>query len=284
MKCPCPCATGCIQAVHIRNDVEGNTAALLEYKQWHTSSRAGFTLIEVLLATMLMAVLVAALWNLLSTYMRLFETGHAKTEQSQLARTLLRQVECDLQAALPMARPGRRGGGAGTSSETSRQTASLRGTSDRLELVILETDAPNSEIDSPSGKGNGRANAAAPKAPELRKVVYSFVGPVDRHGADGRLPPGLVRREIPWELDRANGLAARGVRRASTERRDADAAGLAADLHVAATTGDIAMEDARSQSAQPTDDTWLHAPEVIGISLRYFDGRAWSDAWDSLAR
>src|SRR6188768_1555571 len=59
-------------------------------------SRAAFTLIEVLLTSVLTATLLAALWSLLAMYSKMFDTGQTKTEQCQLARTLLAQLSDDL--------------------------------------------------------------------------------------------------------------------------------------------------------------------------------------------
>ena len=60
----------------------------------------GFTLVEVMLTTVLAAVLLVALWSLLSMYSKAFEGGHARTEQSQLARALLEQISTDVQSVL----------------------------------------------------------------------------------------------------------------------------------------------------------------------------------------
>jgi len=237
--------------------------------------RAGFTLIEVLLASMLTAVLVAALWNLLSMYVRLFETGHTKTEQSQLARTLLRQVENDLHATLPVFRPDRRmggssttdGGNTGNSSATAgRRTASLRGTRDSLELVVLEAVAP-----TPAPDDAERTPTALPRVPELRKVVYRFVEPVESGPVERGSLPGLLRREMPWEASGPGSFAQHGAR------------------STAAVTGDFAVADTVpvelvAPPGELADDTVLHAPEVVGMSLRYFDGKSWMDGWDSLTR
>lgn len=62
--------------------------------------RSGFTLVEVMLTTVLAAVLLVALWSLLSIYSKAFEGGHARTEQSQLARALLEQISTDVQSAI----------------------------------------------------------------------------------------------------------------------------------------------------------------------------------------
>ncbi len=63
-------------------------------------TRHGFTLVEVLLTTVLAAALLVALWSMLSMYSKVFETGHERTEQSQLARTLFDEISTDLQSVL----------------------------------------------------------------------------------------------------------------------------------------------------------------------------------------
>mgnify|MGYP001313742389 CR=1 FL=1 len=65
-----------------------------------TGRRAAFTLIEVLLTSVLTATLLAALWSLLAMYSKMFDTGQTKTEQSQLARTLLAQLSDDLHSVV----------------------------------------------------------------------------------------------------------------------------------------------------------------------------------------
>ena len=55
--------------------------------------RAGFTLLELLVAVVLAAVLMTGLWNLFGTYERLFSRGQDQAEQTQLARTLLEQIK-----------------------------------------------------------------------------------------------------------------------------------------------------------------------------------------------
>jgi len=106
------------------------------------AARGGFTLIEVLLTTVLAAVLLVALWSLLSMYSRTFESGQFRTEQAQLARTLLEQVEVDLQAivqsppkmpALPVLEPppppaaAEQGNGSGSSSAGSSPSSGSSG-------------------------------------------------------------------------------------------------------------------------------------------------------------
>ena len=62
--------------------------------------RRGFTLLEVLIASLLASTLLLGLWGLLGIYSSLFESGKAKTEQSQLARAVLQQLADDLHGAI----------------------------------------------------------------------------------------------------------------------------------------------------------------------------------------
>ncbi len=62
--------------------------------------RTGFTLVEVMLTTVLASVLLLALWSLLSMYSKTFEGGQARTEQSQLSRALFEQISTDLESVL----------------------------------------------------------------------------------------------------------------------------------------------------------------------------------------
>ena len=62
---------------------------------------AGFTLLEVLLTAILSATLMAGLWSLFGTYLRLFETGQVRVERSSLLCALDSQFTVDLQSVVP---------------------------------------------------------------------------------------------------------------------------------------------------------------------------------------
>ena len=61
----------------------------------------GFTLMEVLVTTILSTTLLMGLWTIFGTYLKLFESGQARAEQSQLRRALTRQLTDDLRAVIP---------------------------------------------------------------------------------------------------------------------------------------------------------------------------------------
>ena len=74
--------------------------------------RRGYTLVEMLLATALCGVLLAALWMLMSTYGELFDKGQQQVERAQLCRALLQQMADDLRMRDPRPAAGhdQRGG------------------------------------------------------------------------------------------------------------------------------------------------------------------------------
>ncbi len=61
------------------------------------SPNAAFTLIEVLIASLLTSVLMTLIWSMLSMYSSYLTTGRQQSEDRQLLRSLLQQLQDDLQ-------------------------------------------------------------------------------------------------------------------------------------------------------------------------------------------
>ena len=75
--------------------------------------RSGFTLLEVLIATVITALLLAGLYSLLGIYTGLYDVGQAKAEHAQLVRSVQKQLTEDLLGvslgSAPGPPPARRG-------------------------------------------------------------------------------------------------------------------------------------------------------------------------------
>jgi prepilin-type N-terminal cleavage/methylation domain-containing protein len=140
--------------------------------------RPGFTLVEVMLTTVLAAVLLLALWSLLSMYSKAFEGGHARTEQSQLARVLLEQINTDLQNVLvtpqstpPTAGPGPQltspGAASGTVSPPQSPTTanSPSPTSPRASTAPAATTPSATTVSPTAARPKSAAPAGPPAAP-----------------------------------------------------------------------------------------------------------------------
>ena len=262
--------------------------------------RRAFTLLEVLIAVVLAMTLLLGLWGLMGIYSRLFESGKAKTEQSQLARALLQQLTDDLRSTIQdspvegqlagaAARPGSDGQTAGASSGFETPSAVRRfglfGSAHSLVFDVVQVTPEQAFPPAEEGISPDADEPALGRAPELRTVQYTFVEPEvsaeediaatmdvgrDRDEDRPETRPGLTRREQDFEPpeERADSRLDRTVAAATAQaasRRD----------------GDL---DVPGFEGQPDDPSITWVPEVVGLSLRYFDGRGWSSTWDSLQR
>lgn len=233
--------------------------------------RRGFTLLEVVIATLLVAVLMGAVYQTLYIYRMMFERGETQTEEIQLIRTLSQQLSDDLVGAIqdpvfvdPMSR-----------GPSGARRFGLFGTATELRIDVLQI--PAFQI-APTPTAQEMADTTEPRklqAPELQTVYYSFY---DTASLDSTLPDsrvGLTRRELDFEtpepLDTADPTELAGVslsEETPTEELPAVAA---------ASTFDRLLEVG-------ADSSVMWAPEVVSLRFRYFDGSRWRKSWDSLAR
>ena len=262
-----------------------------------TAPREGFTLLEILIATALMTTLLWSLWALMDVYTDLFEKGEARTEQSQLVRSLSQLLGDDLRSAIqdPAVPPPK-----SSRTQTAARRFGMYGTSDYLRIDILQVPpfpiAPtptSDEMASPSLSGSGlrgEDNLRIAQAPELRTVYYEFMAPktpsteeglgtdevdaeLESDQPDAR--PGLTRRELDFETPDEEFEADSEIQSAIPD-----------DFQIE-TFDDSMMGEEESfdelLESEP-DDSVMWAPEVVGLRFRYFDGRGWRSSWDSLQR
>lgn len=233
----------------------------------------GYTLVEMLLATALCSVLLAALWMLMSTYGELFDKGQQQVERAQLCRALLEQMADDLRCAIQDPLPGPT---TDTTGAAQRRRFGLAGTSRELRFDVLQI-TPQQANPIPVGRTAGRTDeTAAARVPELRTIHYTFFEPSGSEEPSEASPQGLVREELDFEtpLDRSGTADREATGRPAAGRRGAetDADPLAS------------QPDGMAEAGPAGDDTQLRIPEVASLQFRYFDGRGWSDAWNSLER
>ena len=262
----------------------------------------GFTLLEILIATALVTTLLWSLWALMDIYTELFRKGQARTEQSQLVRSLSQLLTDDLRSAIqdPAVPPPK-----ASRTQTAARRFGMYGTSDYLRIDVLQVPpfpiAPtptSDEMESSSSLGpgsglGGETEVRIAQAPELRTVYYEFVAPKEpateddeSFDLDAQLDtdetdepdarPGLTRRELDFETP--------------DEDFEADSELQSAiPMDFSAETFDDSMLEEEEESfdelleSEP-DNSVMWAPEVVGLRFRYFDGRRWQSSWDSLAR
>jgi len=114
--------------------------------------RGGFTLMELLISSLMVVVLLSALWSLLSMQMRLFESGKSQTEEAHLVRALLAQMERDIQSVIHVKQNKKNAETRRVSSaveETPVEQSEDSPTEDPLGLLLTEADTEPNQPEEP---------------------------------------------------------------------------------------------------------------------------------------
>jgi prepilin-type N-terminal cleavage/methylation domain-containing protein len=230
--------------------------------------RQGFTLLEVLLASALAVILMAALYVALDVQLRLAAAGRDAIEESRVARAIVLRFDNDLAASVGPVAPktGNTGSGASAGSGTGMGTGGGTGmgtgtggtgtggtgaapmeegdavvemttTTDAIPFqagVVGESDRLTIFVARVAGRGKvADESPDAPSPADIQRVTYWM--------SDG----GLCRQELPW-------LTSDAIR----------------------TTVDPHMEDGKEER------DYVIADEVTRVQFEYWDGSAWTETWD----
>jgi len=241
-------------------------------------ARRGFTLIEVILAMALTAVVLLIVAAGIGVQLRAFATSRARVERAQLARVLLHRMADDLRGLLP---PGDAAGHApeaetsnGEEPSTSEDNASattsdssddateevdagdedsevsesvpgVYGELDWLRIDVVQAARPSTssyETSAPS------AESEPPLARQIKTITYYVVPPQQGTAAalsagSGESGGGLVRHELVGPA--------------------------------AARVAELGLLEYRDQQITPL------AAEVEAVEFRYHDGDDWVESWDT---
>ena len=232
------------------------------------SNRHGYTLLEIILASMLAAVVLLIIATGIETQLRAFNAGRSHVEQAQLARVLLHLIDNDLRVLmLP-----REAAGSANDAASSKESDRSEGPDSELEgdqndefddeatqdgpipgvygeLNMLRFDVVRAKRHVGSSSDELLSDDAMPQAAgEIETLVYYVLTPEElaveavSTGSD-QTGGGLVRREL-----------------------------LRPTAAWAAETGSMEYRDT---AVSPI------APEVTAIEFRYHDGVEWLESWDS---
>jgi prepilin-type N-terminal cleavage/methylation domain-containing protein len=249
----------------------------------------GFTLIEIILATALMAMVLATLSAAITIFSHLFESGTEQVQRAQWITAIERQLRDDLQSVMEDSSDLQKNAIGASGVAAGARRFSLHGTSRSLRFDVLQMTPEDqipvtSDVLLPSPDA-----AAASRVPELKTIVYRFsseqIG-LSRSSLDDvasdvdalsplTVPPGfgLTRWEIDFETPAETNPA--------TQPTEPVLPGSSEDESSEKKPGfNASFEDILAKTVASNTVTWL--PEVRWASFRYFDGAGWSDAWDSL--
>jgi type II secretory pathway pseudopilin PulG len=273
--------------------------------------RPAFTLIEIVLAIGLAAVVVYLLTIAMELYMVSVDSQRTRVESAQLARTLLDQIAADLTAATLDA-PAAAGGGAGGfpggpggqpnqpggSSPGGGPPGGNGGGGGGGGGFASGSGPPNSSGAPPgggtSGPGGAMAGAGAPRSThgvrgnveQIRIDRAAFANwerasravELDEDAAVGDVPVSVRYFFVEGDRQSAAGNAQLGVGRQAVGTA---AAGLYRETIPTAALPDDA--DLPTGSRPPEGAKWeLLAPEIVAFSLAYYNGTDLVDEWDPL--
>ena len=269
--------------------------------------RRGFTLLELIIAVVLMSILMMATWNLLDIYRNQFERNQVRVERWQLVRSLNDQLARDLRSCsvrrqdqtaqttdlafapdqpvgVPFSDPDPLLLSDGSdepalpSTDWLRSVVGLEGTSSSLTLDVIASKPVH--VPSQSMDPN------RPSIPDsIRRVVYLFSSP-STATRSGR-PPGLIRCEWTAEellaistLESAESDMCEVLRRLRVPGlpiQDPPLQSTATGPDVAGPASGQFQESIGGDVEQRVD----YVPELKAFRLRYFDGQVWSDRWSA---
>lgn len=271
----------------------------------------GFTLLEMLLVTILTATLMAGIWGISSLYLGLLKSGKRKTEEAQLVRALTRQISEDLlgvvqpfddsespavggmvatlpssvSATLPAAFDS---AASGTNTEVqadgetpfSISAAStlpqfeLMGTARELRLNVLQVVPPETVRHAEPYSDVAANQDSATIQPALSRVpeLKTIVYTFEE-----------PRESVPNDRRPPVGLMRREL---SWEQTFSAGSATTFGRQPAAFTKDanIGFASVLEPYSLESDESVDLIPEVVAIEFRYFDGQAWGNEWDSRAQ
>jgi prepilin-type N-terminal cleavage/methylation domain-containing protein len=216
-----------------------------------SARRRGFTLLEVLLASVLAVVLMAALYVALDVQLRLAADGRDAIEQATLVRAIMHRVEVDFGGTIgPVAPP------VGTTASTAASgggAAPATGATGTGATGDAVTDAATQTDTIPFGSG------AIGSSDSVTLYVARVAGLDKNQDASGDVPtPADFRRVTYWLTDK--GLARQELPWVTSQQVQ--------------TTTDPVMEEGKEEG------DYVIAEEVTKLQFEYWDGSAWADSWD----
>jgi len=232
--------------------------------------RAGFTLLEVLLASALALVLMAALYVALDVQLRLAAAGRDAIDEATLTRAIVQRFENDLANSIgPVAPAVGNLGGSTTGSTTGGSTTGTTGTGTGTGTTGTTTGTGTSTTgtavvetamsDAPMFQAGVIGESDGENRPRLT-VFVARVAAMQKAGeesADAAIPSD-IRRVTYWMTDK----------------------GLARQEIPWVTSQELLSSTQPSFQSNEDEGSFVIAEEVSQLVIEYWDGSAWSETWD----
>ncbi len=225
-----------------------------EVRPPNAMARPGYTLLEILVASVIGLMLMAALYATFDLVFKQTTAGRELTAESELSRAVINRLNLDISSTIGMQSPksGGTSTGGGSSSTTTTDTSVSTAASTTDTSASTDSTATTANIPFQSGIiGTGsQLTMFVSKAPKYLRQRFSQFDPNARDGSDiirvtyylHSSGKGLCRQERPW-------VTADGVWNST----DPDSA---------------------------TEDADLIVPEVSSVSFEFASGSGFTSEWD----
>lgn len=272
--------------------------------------RSGYTLIEMLIAVSLVAVLMTVVWGLMSMYTTLQTVGSEATAEQQLVRSVMQLIQDDL-SRVPLSSSEEKARTTDPfaafapvlpSPESSREPAgstatifeiadlirnensgpaniAIRGTSDAIRITVPQQSSWTSPTNQSEGFVESVETATLPDglAPSVEEFQTIVVQIQHQHESElTALPTGLLRTQ-------ANAAQVDSV---LSRQANPDGESMPQGLRLSKTVIEELLfppadDRQTSEADNHTQATCDLIPDVVGLEFRYHDGNNWQRSWSS---
>jgi hypothetical protein len=216
--------------------------------------RSGFTLLEAILAMVLMITLMSGVYGFYASTLQVRERGGKITKDAKLAHAILERIADEIRHAADI---------------TPGDGMGFEGTHERL--VLIRAGMPEAYA---WDKHDPMREDLPPAQLDIRRITYELVWDEELTDEEGvKVCHGLLRSD-----QKSFDPNPRFV----TKKKDDKASDLGLTDENPDGTGNPDEQQAESGSAaEPPVDRELVAPEIKYVRFEYFDGAQWRDRWQN---
>jgi prepilin-type N-terminal cleavage/methylation domain-containing protein len=253
---------------------------------WRRGRRAGYTLLEIILALSIAALLLAGLYYALYIQTNNTYSGRKLVERTALARAIVSRMQNDILASLgpvdtqlnanPYGNASMSGSSSGTGSTGSGSTSGMSGSSSNS-----------------SGSGGSSGSSSSGSASQTTPQMFNL----GMQGTSTQL--SVYTSRVPREALQAlnpNNAAASGANNGGANGGTAQPTQGVSDLRritfwlSSTSPGGLARQETLAVTS-PSDignlppgisdeGSYIIHPEVVSVQFQYYDGTNWQDSWD----
>jgi hypothetical protein len=232
------------------------------------SVRPAFTLLEMVLATSIAVLLLAALYVALDLQLRRASDARSVVEQNTLARALVTVITNDVTPGVGTIDPGRyqqpsssssgsgSGSGSGTSGTTGTATTPTSSTTSGTTGTTGTTGTSSSSTTSSTSSSTTPILFTIQGQSDSFSIFITRVPPITTDPNNPNPPSASDVRVVSYWVEPGKGLCRQEILQATSD-------------------------NAQTPQFDPNDPTTNRlAPEVTNMTVQYFDGTNLNDTWD----